>query len=108
MSGRSRATTRDLGVMPRPNTYTRKPRTDNGVAVLVRVSLRLVLIRSGNGELLALPALIPLTTSSGELGDKELLGQACANSFSDADSDISEHQPGTTIGSGIPKVCEAG
>ena len=30
MSGRSRATTRDLGVMPRPNTYRRKPRRDTG------------------------------------------------------------------------------
>jgi len=63
---------------------------------------------SGNSELLVLAALLHVTTSPGELAEKELLGHACANSFSDADRKISEHQPGTTIGSGIVKVCEAG
>jgi len=61
-----------------------------------------------NGELLVLPALLHVTTSPGELTEKELLGQVCANSFRDADREISEHQPGTTIGSGIVKVRETG
>jgi hypothetical protein len=61
----------------------------------------------GSGEFLLLAA-FEVTTSPGELAEKELLGHACANSFSDADRKISEHQPGTTIGSGIVKVCEAG
>ena len=60
-----------------------------------------------DGKFLLLTA-FEVTTSSGELAEKELLGQACSNSFSDADREISEHEPGTTIGSGIVKVCEAG
>ena len=53
-------------------------------------------------------ALVHVTTSSGELAEKELLGDICANSFGDADREISEHQPSTTIGSGIVQVSEAG
>lgn len=53
-------------------------------------------------------ALLHVTTSSGELAEEELLGDVCANSFRDADREVSEHQPSTTIGSGIVKVCEAG
>ena len=62
----------------------------------------------GYGDFLVLSALLHVTTSSGELAEEEFLGHVCANSFSDADREISEHQPGTTIGSGIVKVCEAG
>ncbi len=62
----------------------------------------------GNGEFLVLSALLHVTTSSGELAQKELLGHVCANSFRDADREISEHQPSTTIGSGIVKVRETG
>ena len=62
----------------------------------------------GNRELLVLAALLHVTASPGELAEEELLGHACANSFSDADREISEHQPDTTIGSGIVKVREAG
>ena len=62
----------------------------------------------GHGELLVLAALLRVTTSSGELAYQELLGRVCANSFRDADREISEHQPSTTIGSGIVKVCETG
>jgi hypothetical protein len=50
-----------------------------------------------NGELLVLPASLYVTTSPGELAEKELLDDVCANSFRDADREISEHQPGTTI-----------
>jgi len=62
----------------------------------------------GNGEFLVLSALLHVTTSSGELAEKELLGHVCANSFRDADREISEHQPSTTIGSRIVKVRETG
>jgi hypothetical protein len=64
------------------------------------------LIRSGNGELLVLAALLHVVASSGESAEKELLGQACANPFGGADRKISEDHPGTTIGSGIVKVPE--
>ena len=53
-------------------------------------------------------ALLHVTTSPGELAEEELLGDVCANSFRDADREISEHQPNATIGSGIVKVGEAG
>ena len=62
----------------------------------------------GNGNSLVLAALLHVAASSGELAEKKLLGQACANSFRDADCEISEHQPDTTIGFGIVKVSEAG
>ena len=52
--------------------------------------------------------LLGVTTSPGELAENELLGHACADSFSDADRNISEYQPDTAIRSGIVKVCEAG
>jgi hypothetical protein len=55
---------------------------------------------------LLLLAAFKVTTSSGELAEKELLGQACANPFGGADRKISEDQRGTTIGSGIVKVPE--
>ena len=55
----------------------------------------------GNFLLLAAFEVAP---SSGEPAEKELLGQACANSFSRADSKISKHQSGATIGLGIVEV----
>ena len=61
-----------------------------------------------NGELLVLPALLHVPTSPGELAEEELLGHVCADSFRDADREISEHQPGTTIGCGVVKVRETG
>ena len=66
------------------------------------------LFAPGNGEFLALAALLHVTTSSGELAEEELLGHVCANSFRDTDCEISEHQPSTTIGSRIVKVRETG
>ena len=66
------------------------------------------MIAGSSAVVVRILALLHVTTSSGDLAEKELLGHACANSFSDADRKISEHQPGTTIGSGIVKVCEAG
>lgn len=62
----------------------------------------------GNGEFLVLAALLHVTTSSGELAEEELLCHVCADSFGDADREISEHQASTTIGSGIVKVRETG
>src|SRR5262245_4698381 len=49
-----------------------------------------------------------MTAYSSELAEKELLGQACANPFCRANSKIAKNQPGTTIGSGVVKVCKAG
>ena len=66
------------------------------------------LIRSGNGELLVLAALLHVVASSGESAEKELLGQACANPFSRSDCKIAKNQPSTTIGSGIIKIREGG
>ena len=60
-----------------------------------------------DGRFLLLVA-FEVTTSSGELAEEELLGHICANSFRDADREVSEDQPSTTIGSGIVKVCETG
>src|SRR5580704_3603102 len=55
-----------------------------------------------DGKFLLL-AVFEVATSSRELADEELLGHVCANSFRDADREISKHQPGTTIGSGIAR-----
>jgi hypothetical protein len=44
--------------------------------------------------------LLHVTTPSGELAKKKLLGEACANSFSRANRKISKHQSGTTTGMG--------
>ena len=52
----------------------------------------------------AIVRLLHVATPSGDLTQKELLGEACANPFSCADGKISEHQSGTTIGLGIVKV----
>ena len=51
--------------------------------------------------------LMHVTTSSCEFAQKELLGKACTYSFSRANSKISEHESGTTIGFGIVKVGES-
>jgi len=58
-------------------------------------------------ESLVIPRLLHVTTPSGELAQKELLSEGCANSFSRANRKISEHESGTTIGLGIVKVCES-
>ena len=42
-------------------------------------------------ESLVIVRSLHVTTPSGELADKELLGEACANSLSRADRKISEH-----------------
>ena len=42
-------------------------------------------------ESLVIPRLLHVTTPSGELAQKELLGEGCANSFSRANRKISEH-----------------
>ena len=51
--------------------------------------------------------LVDMPVPSGELGQKEFLGEACANAFSRADGKISEDQAGTTIGLGVVKVGES-
>jgi hypothetical protein len=94
----------------RPNNRASRdkaPGTDRA-AVDVTSELSLALIGNASERNPRTRCLLHVTTSSGDLAEKELLGYACANSFSDADRKISEHQPGTTIGSGIVKVCEAG
>ena len=62
----------------------------------------------GVGEFSNLCALLHVATPTGELAEQELLSQAGTDPFGNADREISKHQPGTTIGSGIVKVREAG
>ena len=58
--------------------------------------------------LLLVQVLFHVTTSPSEFAEKELLGQACADSFSRLDGKISKYQPGTTIGRRIIQVREGG
>jgi hypothetical protein len=59
-----------------------------------------------DGTLTLVMPLLHMPAPSGELAEKEFLGQACAKAFSRADRKISEDQPDTPIGSGIVKVRE--
>lgn len=48
--------------------------------------------------------LLHMPAPSGDLAEKEFLGQACANAFSRTDRKISQYQSGSTIGLGVVKV----
>jgi hypothetical protein len=50
--------------------------------------------------------LVDMPVPSGELGEKEFLGEARANALSCADRKVSEHQSNSTIGLGVVKVGE--
>jgi|SRR5580692_12819402 hypothetical protein len=56
----------------------------------VAVATRFLMLRA-RVESLVIRRLIHVTTPSGELAEKELLGEACANPFSRANRKISEH-----------------